>query len=202
MKVAGVPLLRFGPRSGYWYRAIQLRHYQSLLAYQHTASFPTRFNAADPRFRFPILYFTENQQAALWETRALVGSPYPGRLMVPSPASSWVVIAVRVRLQFVADFSYASQRKLIRTTVQELTGDWEGYRLRRAASPPLHPYTDVPTQRLGAALVAQSGVEAFVAYSAVDSRCKNLVVFPDKLQTGSWLKFLNPITGRVDRIGP
>lgn len=201
MKTTGCPSLKLGPVSGFWYRAVQLRHYKSLLAYHHTATFPSRFNAADSRLVFPILYLASNQQVALWETRALVGSPFPGKFLATNPSSSWVVITVRVRIQHVADLTRVSQRRIIRTTVQELTGDWEGYRLRNAVAPAANPFTNVPTQRLGAALATQPTVEGLITYSAVDSRYKNLVVFPDKLQTGSWLKFINPITGKVDKVG-
>jgi hypothetical protein len=202
MRVGAARQLALRRHGGYWYRAIQLKHYQSLLAFAHTVAVPSRFNTADPRHSFPLLYFTENQQVALWESRALAGSPYPGGPTIAISPASWVVIAVRVRLQGVANLTSRRQLQLIRSTVQELTGDWQGYRLRRPTQPTSFPYTDAPTQQLGAELEQTTDVEGLVTYSAVDSRYKNLVVFPAKLLPGSWIKFINPITGHTDRIGP
>ena len=200
MKLAACHQLGVYSLSGHWYRAVQLAHYRSLLSQGHTPTGASRFNAGSVRNPFPILYFAQDQQLALFEVRALVGSAVPVGVYFPNPSASWVVIAVRVRLQHVVDLTQAKARRTIRMSVQELTGDWVGYRRRRPIPPTKHPYTDIPTQLLGAALVAMPNIEAFLTYSAIDSSRKSLVVFPDKLQTGSWVKFFNPVSGGIDRI--
>lgn len=202
MKASGSASLAQRPLTGAWYRAIQLQHYRTLLHYSHTAQTPSRFAAAHHRHQFPLLYFAETPQLALYEVQAMVGSPAPGRIAVANPATSWIIITVQVQLTHVADLTSGSQRRLIGTTVQELTGDWIGYRLRNPKSPATFPYTDVPTQRLGAALVATPRLEAFVTWSARDSRHKNLVIFPAKIGKRSNVTFVNPVSKKIDRIRP
>lgn len=202
MRTVGCATLTLQPLTGSWHRAVKLAHYRTLLHYAHTATSPSRFNGGSVKNPFPILYFAETPQVALFEAQAMVGSPLPDSVAVPNPAGSWAVITVRISLSQVADLTLSSQRRQIRTTIQELTGDWIGYRLRQPAVPATFPYTDVPTQRLGAALARRAGLEAIVTFSARDPRHKNLVVFPSNLQRGSAVTFENPITGRIDRIGP
>lgn len=202
MKASAAALLTTRPHAGYWYRAVPLQHYRTLLAFHQTMTASSRFGAGDSRNPYALLYLSENHHVALLETEALIGSTQPGHILFPNPQHSWAIITVRVRLAAIADLTAGSQRKLLRTTVQELTGDWMGYRRRRAQSPTQFPFTEVPTQRLGAALASVPGLEGFLTWSARDSSLKNLVVFPDKLRSGSTITFVNPITGKVDRIGP
>lgn len=106
-----------------------------------------------------------------------------------------------VRLGGVADLTLGSQRRLVRITVQELTGDWRGYALRnpnRVRHPPY--YASVPAQRLGAALRAIRWIEGFVTYSARVPTRKTLVVFPDRLRRGSQIRFTDPATGHAQSI--
>ncbi|ODU02083.1 MAG: hypothetical protein ABS79_00890 [Planctomycetes bacterium SCN 63-9] len=133
----------------------------------------------------------------------MLGSPYPPAISVSNPQGKWALINVRVQLSNVADLTRPSQRKLIGTNVQELTGDWRGYLLRdaqsnlKAGAPFL---TMVPTQRLGHELESVPRLEGFLSYSAKVPTKKNLIVFPKKLQANSFIKFENPITGQTQRI--
>jgi hypothetical protein len=202
MKLKGCSSLALAPLTGSWYRAVPLIHYKTLLRYSHTARIPSRFNAGSPHNAFSILYFAETPHLALFEAQAMLGSPLPGRVALPNPAGSWAIITVQVQLRHVADLTRPSQRRKVGTSVQELTGDWIGYRLRKPTPPATHPYTDVPTQLLGAGLAATAKLEAFLTYSARDSRHQNLVIFPQNLAKGSLVTFANPISKKTDRLGP
>ena len=108
---------------------------------------------------------------------------------------------MNIQLGQVTDLTRAANRRRIGTTVQELTGDWRGYRLRNPHPAIPAPYwTNVPTQRLGQALHDLPGLEGFLTYSAKVPTRQNLVVFPQKLQAGSQLRFHNPATGQVTTI--
>lgn len=173
-----------------------------MLATDYTATAPSRFNPGNPgRPGFEILYFSEDHTVALFEVGAIVGSALPGGTHIPNPKSHWIIINVQVQLGRVADFTQISQRRLIETTVQELTGDWQGYRFRETHQKLAAPYwTNVPTQRLGRALHQVRGLEGFLTYSARFPTRRNLVVFPRKLRPGSLVRFENPVTGQTHTI--
>lgn len=121
---------RFLPRrpvTGSWFRAIRPQFFQTALAFAHTATIPGRFNGGTIQHPgFPVLYLAEDQIVALFEVSALLGSPLPGQAFAPNPNQPWTVVPVNVRLSRVVDLTRVSQRRLIETTVQELTGDWRG----------------------------------------------------------------------------
>jgi RES domain-containing protein len=194
MKLAACAALPTYALTGTWFRAVKLKFWKTLLATAHTTTIPGRFNrgsVAHPGFE--ILYFTEDHLVALFEVQALLGSSYPGATYVPNPKSAWTVINVDVQLQKVADLTIVADRKVVQTTVQELTGDWRGYQLRKPHAVSKPPYwSDVPTQRLGQALHGVPDLEGFLTYSAKVATKKNLIVFPKKLLPGSSLKFHDP----------
>jgi hypothetical protein len=162
----------------------------------------TRFNAGSPeRPGFELLYLAEDHEVALFEVKALLGSPLPGETFVPNPKGHWIIINVQVQLGRVADLAQTSQLRLLETTIQELTGDWRGYAVR-PTDPKLEPpyWTNVPTQRLGRALHQVRGLEGFLTYSAPVPMRRNLVIFPRKLRRGSLVRFENPITGQTHTI--
>ena len=202
MNLAACRALARRPLAGTWYRAIQLKFWNSLLASAHTRTIPGRFNAGNSaRPGFEILYFAEDHQVAMFEVQALLGSPLPGSAYLPNPSGHWAVINVQIRLSRVIDLTRRSERRKIETTIQELTGDWRGYLLRDPAPNLRRPYwTNVPTQKLGHTLHRVRDVEAFLTYSSRVPTRQNLIVFPTKLRPGSFLDFQNPITGRTHRI--
>jgi RES domain-containing protein len=202
MNLAACPALMRSPLVGTWYRAIQLKFWNSLLATSHTRTIPGRFNSGNPaRPGFEILYFAEDHQVAMFEVQALLGSPLPGSAYVPNPNGQWAIINVQLQLSRVIDLTNRQQRTIIDTTVQELTGDWRGYSLRNPNA--IHnqlPWTNVPTQKLGHALHRLKNVEGFLTYSARVPTRRNLIVFPAKLRPGSFIDFENPITAQTIRI--
>jgi hypothetical protein len=199
MKLSRCRLLPKRPLTGTWFRAIRPQFLHTVLAYAHTATIPGRFNpGSSARPAFPVLYFAQDQLVALFEVNALLGSPLPGQPFLPNPNQPWAVVNVDVQLSKVADLCQQSQRRLIETTVQEMTGDWRGYSLRNP-NPALRPpyYTNVPTQRLSFALHAARGREGFLTYSARVPTARCLIAFPDKLRKGSFVRFTDPVTNRA-----
>jgi hypothetical protein len=141
---------------------------------------------------YESLYLAENQIGAPFEVNALFGS-FHGQ-NVPNPLAATTVVPLRVRLGKVADLTRFTQRRFIGMSIEELTGDWRGYRLRRPSQPSTSPYTEVPTQRLGDALFHLPVLEGFLTYSAKVPTLRNLVAFPQKLLPGSSVAYVNPLT--------
>lgn len=182
---------------GTWLRALHPKHLANPLSTAHTPTHTTRYNPgtpADPAFE--ILYLAEDATVALFEVQALLGSAYPGATFVPNPAGGpWTLIAVHVHLQAIIDLTRSTAISRIKTSVQELTGDWRGYALRNPARPRGGiSGSDVPTQLLGRRLQRLRGLEGFVAHSARIATRKNLMVFPRKLLAGSSLRYQDPNT--------
>src|SRR5206468_810727 len=133
----------------------------------HTTRIPSRYSpATNAAPAFPVLYLAEDQQVALFEVGALLGSPLPGKPYVPNPRQAWTVLNVQVTLQRVADLTTVPEQLKLLTTAQELTGDWFCYLLRTAHSSVNQPTGLAPTQLLGQALHGIPGLEGFRAISA------------------------------------
>jgi hypothetical protein len=185
MNLGACVRLRFVPINGWWYRALGLKHWPTRLSTEHSRRVASRFSAAEEGSpRYPTLYLGENHQVVFYEVGALLGSPLDP---VCNPRGSWVVMALRVVLDSIADLSDDSQLKILRTSRQELTGPWEG------------SFAPVPTQQLGAALHATEGVEG-VVFPSSKPLGRNLVIFPDKLGPRSHIVFHNELDGREERL--
>lgn len=68
--------LTLHPLSGYWYRALSLRYWETRLSTEHTRTSASRFGTAseaEPGLR--LLYLGENHQIAIYEVGALIGDP-------------------------------------------------------------------------------------------------------------------------------
>jgi RES domain-containing protein len=171
------------PLTGTWYRAIPTVFLSTALNLSHSRTVPGRFNDGSPVApSFPILYLAENHMLALFEVEALFGSPAPGHT-VPNPGKAVAVLNVNTTLREVADLTNLHEQSIFDTNVQELTGDWRGFKLRNLSTPVQLPTGTAPTQELGAALYAVPNLEGFVTVSAKLSYQKILVVFPDKLHS-------------------
>jgi hypothetical protein len=165
--------------------------HETALSTTHTVHQRSRFSpgvAAETPFE--VMYLAESPTATLYEVRAQFGPPE--RPVANSQKGQSLIIGVDVRLYSVADLTDPKQQRLLGTSAQELTGDWEHS----------YPDNDAPTQRLGAAMFAVDGIEGFFAISAQMPRCKTLIVFPQKLREGSEVQWKNPITGKTERMGP
>jgi hypothetical protein len=191
------------PLIGTWYRAIQLKFTPTALQYSHTATESSRFGsgiAAKPAY--PLLYLAENHQVSLLEVQAILGSPGSG-VVVSNPRSAWAILNVAVNLHEVADLTDLSAQAGLKTSAQELTGDWVGYKLRgRSGATITAPVGNAPTQELGATLYRFPKLQGFLTISAKAPDRKNLVIFPDKIKTHakSFIQFTDPATGKIHKI--
>jgi hypothetical protein len=179
--------------TGLWYRAVDLDFLNSPVDIPHTKC---TFSRCSPgpygNPPFAILYFGETLQVTLFEFGAMLGDPYDLARWRNAPGS-FAAFHVNVVLQQVADLTVLSQQDLLQTTVEELTGDWKGYRFRGLAGATVsEPVGTAPTQDLGEALFGVPGVEAFQAVSAKLATQRTLVVFPDKLFRKSHLEIMGP----------
>ena len=179
-----------------WYRALPPNFWDMPLATAHSGTCESRFSSAHPRKPgHEILYLTESATASLFEINATFGSPRG--VQVPNPRAFFSVLAVQVEMDSVADLTSGPELQKLGTSIQELTGDWLGYKDRvrtLAQDDPFPP--DVPTHRLGAALYRVRDLEGFLTYSAKVPDQKNLVIFPRKVKPTSSLICREP-GGRI-----
>jgi len=179
VNLLGCSALSRSPETGIWYRAIQPQYWQTSLATAQTKVLPSRFNAGDTAHpQFEVLYLAETQIVALFEVQAVFGSPSQPGGVFANPRRPWTVINVQVHLQDVADLTHVSQQTLLSTTAQELTGDWHGYQQRNALTSVSEPVGAAPTQALGGALFAVSGLEEFLTLPSPYRIIKIWLSFP------------------------
>lgn len=206
IRLAACSTLRTRAEVNTWYRAVRLPHLGTALSTAHTLDVSGRFHfGSATALSFPVLYLAENPMVALFEVRALLGSPTGSPGVVPSPTHPWAVINVAIDLQKIADLTDPRETAKLGTTTQELTGDWRGYDLRRGIGTVPEPTGLAPTQQLGAALYSVPELEGFLTPSAPLAYHRNLIVFPDKLQPASTVRWQDPTTGQwhdVDGAGP
>lgn len=180
------------PEIGVWYRAIPIRHLATALSSAHTKGTTSRYNAGpllSPDRQFEILYFACDHQTALFECRALYGTPHRPGGVVANPAIAAAILNVSVRLQTICDLTVQNSAQMpLGTTAQELTGDWEGYQLRNSETLVTAPIGSAPTQELGEALF-RTGIEGFRSLSARVPYNFALIVFPENLRRGSQIIF-------------
>jgi hypothetical protein len=192
MNLAACRVLIRAPETGVWYRAVRTKHWQTALQTEQSARHPSRYNEGPTAIRpFEVLYLAEDHEVALFEVEALLGSPFAdgNGTLLPNPRHSWLILNVRIRLQQVASLARVSQQALIATTAQELTGDWRGYQRRQPHDSVPEPTGTAPTQELGQALFGVRGLEGFHTLSARRPSRMILVVFPEKLLSGSEIIF-------------
>ena len=191
MNLAACASLPTVPHTGTWYRAADPKYLDKVFRTRHTRVTPSRFyEGASARPQFETLYLGESQQVALFEARAMLGSPVVPGGAVGNPARPWVVLNIDVILQRVIDLTDVGVvQAVLGTTAQELTGDWEGYGQRGPHTPVRLPVGTAPTQALGSALYALRRVEGFLSLSARVPFQRILVVFPQRLRRGSLLRF-------------
>ena len=109
------------------------------------------------------------------------------------PRRSWTVFRYELAEPSlrVVDFGDTDSRSATDTTVQTLTGDWEGYSLRQSSVTPSGPPNVVsggtaPTQRLARSLhSAHPALAGFLAPSARTPLITNLVLFHDRIPSNT-----------------
>jgi hypothetical protein len=185
MKTARCGKLTLKPLTGFWYRALRVKYWDTRLSTLQSVTSTSRFSAASPtNSLYRLLYLGENHQIVLYEVGALLGMP-------TSPASnpgSWVIMSLDVCLHFVVNLCDPLQQKILATNDRELTGIWPNASLA------------TPTQKLGAALYAVPQLEAVVVPSSKPSGGRNLIVFPDKLDPRSSILFHNELDQKSEKL--
>lgn len=191
MNLAAVSLLTEHPENRPWYRVVGTRYLASAIATAHTVAVPSRFY--DPITAYPqfaSLYVSDNPLVAMFEAQALFGSPTTPGGSVPAPAGAWTVLTVRVQLDAVVDLSDVASQALLDASVQELTGDWRGYRQRSAATNVAGPTGTAPTQALGEAVQRDGrALEGLLTVSAKVPYNRNLVAFPGHFRPRSFVEY-------------
>ena len=95
--------LTLRPLTGYWYRAVNLKHWDSRLSSDHSRITRSRFSAgtaSTPLYR--IIYLGETHQVAIHEVRALLGDP---SAPIANSRGSWAILSLNVILDQVVDLS-------------------------------------------------------------------------------------------------
>ena len=175
MDFESVRNLSLNPLTGYWYRGLNLRHYDSRLSTEHSRSSASRFSLGSGRKPYRTLYLSENHQVASFEIGAMFGTP---ENLVTDTRNSWLLLSLDLKLYRIVDLCEESQQHLLQTNRQELTGNW------------LNSSGEAPTQSLGNALYNAKRIEGFLCPSAKTDG-KNLVIFPDRLDSKSTIIFNN-----------
>jgi hypothetical protein len=139
------------------------------------------------------------------EVGALLGAPSIPGGFVAHPATTWTVLNVTIQLQNVLDLTDVTVQAALKMSAQELTGDWFGYQLRALAWASVSaPLGLAPTQELGEDLVQAASPrgpwEGFLTLSARAPDRRNLVVFPNQLEAGSSIKWMDPLANMEVRI--
>lgn len=201
MEHSGCVDLQLEPTTGTWYRGFHPKYWTGQLGTRYTRNVASRFSAGELMngVGFEILYLSQDQELVLFEMGAMLGSPL-GNPVAAHPGIAVIQIPVSVILHKVADLSSLIAQNLLKTTVQELTGDWEGYKQRSHKTPVSDPTGMAPTQELGHALYLLDGCEGFLYTSAKLPTRRNLAVFPEKLLPGSWVRFVDPFSGETHQM--
>jgi hypothetical protein len=128
---------------------------------------------------------------AIFEARALYGSPSTPGGVVPHPGRPLVTLPIMVGLTAVADLTDPAEAARVGTNAQELTGDWRSYATRIPPAFAPRPHTGVPpTHGLGNALFALGRHQGLITFSATLPDYKVLAVFTDRLKgTADYLQY-------------
>jgi hypothetical protein len=192
MKLSSCKKLTLRPITATWYRAMATKYLKTPLQTSQSLKVTSRFSPGKAaKTPFEIFYLAETPDIALREVGAILG--LPDEPVANPHRRKTITFDVQVTLQSVADLSDPTQQKLLGTSLQGLTGNWDTY-----------PPGKAPTQQLGAALFATPKIEGFMAVSAKMPKCRTLIVFPQKLIHGSELTFKDTTRKRnkIHRIPP
>ena len=172
-----------------WYRAAPIAYAGTPLG-----SGPAMSRFCSVSATHHLIYLAANPTTALLEVQALVRS-FHAELPLSVAPHKYVVFPIRVSGIEVVDFGDPADRATVRTSTQELTGDWRAHPMRglSGASPIVRSgVLSAPTQDLGAALAKVPGVSGFLSPSAHDARQLNLIVFPQKVRLDPEARKIGP----------
>ena len=176
--LAKIPIL--SSLEGVAFRSIQQKYANSPLA-----SIGSRFGGRyNPPQTFEALYLAESEATSLLEVKTKVETA-AGILEVQG--SPRLMLCINYKLKAVADLTNQSIQRNIGTNLQELTGNWR----------PLNALGEIaPTQELGTVAYNLQRFEGLKVPSARNDNAYNLVVFPDRISTESFLR-IEDDSGRI-----
>ena len=149
MNLAAVSLLSDHPENRTWYRAADARYLTAAIATAHTAVIPSR--SMIPSVRTPNSQLSTSRTARLSPCSrrkpSLARRRHRRSHSRPSGGLDRIDRASPARRR-CRSFDLASQAHLV-LSVQELTGDWRGYRNRSTRTNVSVPVGTAPTQALG-----------------------------------------------------
>lgn len=194
--LAGIPLTSAG---GLWARAVQHKYLvgpppgappgsrPEPLWSKGSSLFGGRYT---PKGGAPAIYLASDPNVALLETNAIFMPPKGPAVMAGAPPM--VICQINVAVTNVLDLTDPAIVTSLGTSTAELTGDWR-YDMGIGRVPPTHA--------LAAAAHASGRVSAIRAHSAkaVGSGVV-LVVVPDRLAKGSFLRVIDPSGTLVQEI--
>lgn len=156
---------------GVAFRSIQQKYANSPLS-AIGSRFGGRYN---PPSTFEALYLADSEETSLLEVRTRVATA-AGLLDVQGTPR--IMLSVHYKLQAVLDLADKTIQRDLGTNLQELTGNWRPFNAEGEVA---------PTQELGLLAYNLRKFEGFkVPSSRNDSAC-NIVVFPDRVLTQSFL---------------
>lgn len=191
MNLSACPTLLRTIEGGTWHRAVQPQHLSDALDLGYTRDVPSRFNAGG----------NDGQMQILISGRESVGHTVQGRGAVREPIDAYAKSRAAVDNCSHHRPSPRGRGSLSRRDPRTprydspgIDGDWKGYAIRTPMHSVSEPAGLAPTQELGAALYAVPGLEGFITVSAKLPDSRNLVIFPQKLHSGSRLEYYDPQT--------
>lgn len=188
MRLKRVGDLLPGPVLQVWYRAIRIEHLRTALATAHSRATPSRFSAGTGDFE--IVYLGEDYETIIYEAQAQLGSPYIGSIAAGHSTTAWVHIGVNVRVSRVVNLCDSASLKVLSSSIQELTGNWDGYSRRGAGC--------APTQALGKALFESGLFDGFIAFSAKIPTKRILALFPERMVESGGEAYVTLPAGTLD----
>jgi RES domain-containing protein len=143
-----------------------------------------------PKGGAPAIYLASDPNVALLETNSIFMPPKGPAVMAGVPPM--VICQIDVSLTNVLDLTDPAVVASVGSSTQELTGDWR-YDMTIGRVP--------PTQAIGAAAHASGRVSTLLVHSAkAVGSGKVLVVFPDRLTKGTFVRVLDPTGTLVQEI--
>lgn len=174
------------PQTGTWFRAVAPHFGARAISTEHTRKSVSRFSCGGTASSgYELLYLTENHLTALFEVEALYGSPLT---LVANPTASFTVVPIKIALNAVVDLTTPAHARILRTSLQELTGNWRSYAEGTGCAEAHRGRA--PTQELGRALYDRGDISGFVAFSAKLPEYRVMGIFPERLlKLDSWIEY-------------
>jgi RES domain-containing protein len=178
-KLTTLPLLI---QQGVVFRFVHIKYQKTALSTEGSLKVGGRYNISQefsPQ-KFSALYTSDSPVTALQELRLLVNTPLG---LTPFKGEPHILLSLEYTLQSVLDLTDINHQKILKTNLQELTGDWLTSNLQDQIA---------PTQELAKAIYDLQTIEALKVPSSVNVNAYNLVIFPERLLPNSFIQVHDP----------